>query len=52
MRWFSVVGKLRGQTRPEAGDAGMKNSEQQGWAVNPTNNTALPLISPVSRRGC
>ena len=35
----------------ESEDAERKNSEEQEWAVNPTNMTAAPLYSPVWRRG-
>ena len=43
-------GKLRAQTRAEAKGAEMKNSDEQEWAVGPTNSTALPLISIVHWR--
>ena len=29
----------------------MKYSDEQKWAVNPTKDTTLPLISPVRWRG-
>ena len=38
-------GKLRAQTRAEAKGAEIKNSDEQEWAVNPTNITAQPLNS-------
>ena len=34
--------KLRAQTRAEAKGAEIKNSDEQEWAVNPTDITALP----------
>ena len=45
-----MVGKLRAQTRAEAKGAEMKISDEQKWAVNPTNITPEPLSSPVHWR--
>ena len=42
-------GKLRAQMRVGARGA-MKSSDEQEWAVGPTNITALPLIAPVHWR--
>ena len=44
-------GEHRAQTRAKAEGAEMENSDEQEWAVNPTNLTAEPLYSPVWRRG-
>ena len=43
-------GEHRAQKCAEAEGEEMKNSEEQEWAVNPTNITAAPLYSPVWRR--
>ena len=49
-------GRLRQAQSSNARRSGKKgaevgNSEDQIWALSPTNNAALPLISPAGRRG-